>query len=399
VSTDTPSMRPIGDLVEPVTSSDPQAVASAAHFRYVDLGSVDQEAKMITADRLVATEDAPSRARQIIHSGDILVSTVRPNLNAVAQVPPRLDRAIASTGFCVLRPRKDVLSHRYLFHWVCHTSFVSEMVRRAIGASYPAVSDRIVCESLIPLPPMDVQQHIAAILDKADELRQMRRAALERLDLLGRSVFYEMFGDPSTNKKKWRRHLLGALIVDGPQNGLYKPAECYGDGTPILRIDAFYDGEVTDYSSLRRLRLSASEIDLYRLNELDVVINRVNSLEYLGKSALIVNLKEDTVFESNMMRFQVDRRQVNPRYLMAFLQAPYIKAQILQRAKNAVNQSSINQDDVRSFTILTPPIDLQDKFAERASRIAFHSKSQGRAAAQWEDLFKSLQHRAFQGEL
>jgi type I restriction enzyme S subunit len=246
---------------------------------------------------------------------------------------------------------------------------------------------------------MDVQQHIAAILDKADELRQMRRAALERLDLLGRSVFYEMFGDPSTNKKKWRRHLLGALIVDGPQNGLYKPAECYGDGTPILRIDAFYDGEVTDYSSLRRLRLSASEIDLYRLNELDVVINRVNSLEYLGKSALIVNLKEDTVFESNMMRFQVDRRQVNPRYLMAFLQAPYIKAQILQRAKNAVNQSSINQDDVRSFTILTPPIDLQDKFAERASRIAFHSKSQGRAAAQWEDLFKSLQHRAFQGEL
>src|ERR1035441_5085789 len=107
-------MRPIGDLVEPVTSSDPQAVASAAHFRYVDLGSVDQEAKMITADRLVATEDAPSRARQIIHSGDILVSTVRPNLNAVAQVPPRLDRAIASTGFCVLDRKSTRLNSSHL---------------------------------------------------------------------------------------------------------------------------------------------------------------------------------------------------------------------------------------------------------------------------------------------
>ena len=70
------------------------------------------------------------------------------------------------------------------------------MVRRATGASYPAVSDRIVCESKVPLPPLDEQKRIAEILDKADALRAKRRAALAQLDILTQSIFLDMFGDP-----------------------------------------------------------------------------------------------------------------------------------------------------------------------------------------------------------
>src|SRR5690606_19972428 len=114
-----------------------------------------------------------------------------------------LDGATASTGFTVLRARGDQVDRSYLFHWVKHPRFVDEMVRKATGASYPAVSDRIVRESLIPLPALAEQRRIATILDKADALRAKRREAIAKLDHLLQSVFLDMFGDQRTNPKGW----------------------------------------------------------------------------------------------------------------------------------------------------------------------------------------------------
>jgi type I restriction enzyme S subunit len=101
---------------------------------------------------------------------------------------------------------------------------------------------------------------------------------------------------------------LGDSIVGGPQNGLYKHSSSYGEGTPILRIDGFYGGLIDDAASLKRLRLTSEELEKYRLRPDDIVINRVNSPEYLGKSALVPFMKEPTVFESNMMRLGACRR-------------------------------------------------------------------------------------------
>jgi type I restriction enzyme, S subunit len=78
------------------------------------------------------------------------------------------------------------------------------MVRKSTGASYPAVSDRIILESKIPLPPIAEQKRIAAILDKAEEIRSQRRQALEQLDAIEQSIFLEMFGDPLTNRNRLR---------------------------------------------------------------------------------------------------------------------------------------------------------------------------------------------------
>ena len=136
--------RAISDVVETVSSWKPSRDDPDGEFIYVDLSSVDQESKTIASSRRVASSGAPSRARQIIRSGDVLVSRVRPNLNAVGRVPVELDGATASTGFCVLRPRSEMADSAYLFHWVRSPGFIGEMVRRATGASYPAVSDRIV---------------------------------------------------------------------------------------------------------------------------------------------------------------------------------------------------------------------------------------------------------------
>jgi type I restriction enzyme S subunit len=390
----------IGDLVEPVKSWNPLRSDLDDTFQYVDLSAVDQSLKRIVGAREVPCAEAPSRAKQLIKANDVLVSTVRPNLNGVAQVEQELDGSTASTGFCVLRPRASLLSSSYLFHWVKTEQFIADMVRKATGASYPAVSDKTILESTIAAPPIAEQRRIAAILDQADALRAKRREALAQLGSLTQSIFIEMFGDPVTNPKGWPIASLHELMdASGPQNGLYKPSSDYGTGTPILRIDAFYDGKVTKLDILKRVRLSDTELNLYGLREDDIVINRVNSIEYLGKSALIPPLSETTVFESNMMRFTLRRGVVNPIYVVQFLQTKFIKNQILSCSKNAVNQSSINQQDVKGFQVHVPPLHLQQAFATRIQSVEALKVTQNAGLQELDRLFASLQHRAFPGEL
>lgn len=181
-----------------------------------------------------------------------------------------------------------------------------------------------------------------------------------------KSRFIEMFGDPKVNPHNWKVEQLSELVEVPPQNGLYKPASEYvndNNGVPILRIDAFYDGKVTDFSQLKRLKCTDSEIGKYLLKDQDIVINRVNSIEYLGKCALIEEMQEGTVFESNMMRFHLKENIINARFATRLLCSKYVYEQIASCAKKAVNQASINQKDVLSFKLYVPPIELQNQFA------------------------------------
>ena len=293
---------PIGDYVGKCQTWNPKS-GGVGSFDYIDLSSVDKDTKSIASIERYECFDAPSRARQLVETDDVLVATVRPNLNGVALVNDAHHGMTASTGYCVLRPDRDKLDSRFLFHWVKTGVFVQRMVDVATGANYPAVSDAKVKASKIPLRPLAEQRRIARILDAADALRTKRREALAQLDTLIQSTFLDVFGDPVTNPKGLDVELLGELIAMGPQNGLYKPERNYGSGVRILRIDGFYGGAVNDLSTLKRVDVSEQEIQKYGLSESDIVINRVNSRSHLGKSALIPDLGgEPVVFESNMMR-------------------------------------------------------------------------------------------------
>ena len=142
-----PGVVPVGECVEPIQTWSPARDSEADTFRYIDISSVSQDEKRIIPNGEIPTAEAPSRARQLVRAGDVLVSTVRPNLNAVAVVPEEMDGATASTGFCVLRPDQNRLQERYLFHWVQSPTFIADMVKQATGQSYPAVSDKIVKRS------------------------------------------------------------------------------------------------------------------------------------------------------------------------------------------------------------------------------------------------------------
>lgn len=305
---------------------------------------------------------------------------------------------VCSTDILPILPGPKV-DRQYLFQYLRRPEVVAYAAAQAEGANLPRLSPGALAAIELPLPPLADQRRIANLLEKGDALRAKRRATLSLLDSLASVVFLEMFGAHSSRGSEWTTSELKTLIVDGPQNGLYRPLSDYGSGVPILRIDGFYDGAIADLAALKRVDISASEREPFDLIEGDIVINRVNSMEYLGKCALIPKLAEPTVFESNMMRFRVDPLVVHPRFLVQVLQTPELKSQIHSRAKRAVNQASINQQDVGSFRIPVPPLHMQQQFVMRVAAIESVASSASRSAVALDSLFASLQHQGFNGEL
>lgn len=153
----------IADAVKAYQTADPTRSPDAA-FRYVDIGAIDNSCQRITDPKNFKGKDAPSRARRVIASGDVLFSTVRTYLKNVAMVPEHLDGELTSTGICVLRA-SEACDPNYLFRWVSSTAFIREISQSQDGTLYPAVRDEDVLQGPIPLPPLPEQRRIVRNLD------------------------------------------------------------------------------------------------------------------------------------------------------------------------------------------------------------------------------------------
>jgi type I restriction enzyme S subunit len=389
----TPTTEPLGALID--RSHRPRDPGADDEVWNLNLDQIEPHSGRVIDKRMVSTSElGPSTFA--FDRGTVLYSKLRPYLNKVVVAD---DAGVATTELVPLRCDASRLVAHYLAHFLRGPDFLRFATNVVAGAKMPRMVMSEFWKFPVPLPPLPEQRRIAAILDQADALRAKRREALAQLDSLTQSIFIEMFGEPGGNPLRWPQHRLGELIQSGPQNGLYKPSTDYGTGTPILRIDAFYDGAVTKLATLKRVRVTAEEAVVFGLQAEDIVINRVNSIDYLGKSALIPVLQEPTVFESNMMRFKVQAERVLPIYLVAFLQTPFVKEQIRAASKDAVNQSSINQQDVKAFRISVPPLAHQQTFATRIQAIESLKATHRAALAESDALFASLQHRAFRGAL
>lgn len=299
-----------------------------------------------------------------------------------------------------LRVRDGVADHRWIYYWL-----ISERGRAALASLNNTTSGLRnlsvprYLEQKLPTPPLEDQRRFAAILNKADAIRRKRQEAIALTEQLLRSTFLEMFGDPVANLKGWPTVTLASLILEGPTNGLYRPASDYGEGVPIVRIDSFHGGQITDLASLKRVNISQDIIDKFRLSPGQILVNRVNSPEHLGKAALVPSLFEPTVFESNMMRLTVNPERVCPEFLIDQLASHYIKIQIERCRKDASNQSSINQDDVGGFEIRLPPIKTQHRYRDVRSAMHSHRARLQGSRVHADNLFNSLVQRAFTGQL
>lgn len=303
--------------------------------------------------------------------GDVLFAKITPCMqNGKSAVARDLVNGIGrgSTEFYILRPGERILAD-YVHHFVRQKTFRDAAMRSFTGtAGQQRVPRSFMERAEIPLPPFDEQRRIVDILNCAASIERLRARASSHLRDLIPALFIKMFGDPIDNPMGWDVKPLGDYIVDGPQNGLYRPKTDYGAGTRILRIDGFYDGETIEQERWQRLHIADADAARYALHKDDIVINRVNSRPYLGKSTIIPKLAEPAVFESNMMRLGVDRTRLLPHFLIEQLQLAPMRDRLRANAKDAINQASINQTDVQTLRVLVPPPELQKRFAAQVSR-------------------------------
>lgn len=207
--------RSLADLcLNDVRSIDPKRNPEK-EFWYVDISAVDNVTKRISTPQKTSGKSASVRARQLIESGDVLVATTRPNLNAVAIVPDEYAGQVCSTGFCVLRAGPE-LDPGYLFAFVQSRAFVDPLVDLTKGALYPAVTDRQVLAQSIPWVAVPQQQRIAANLANqlaaVEDARQAATAQLRELTQFANAIVRETLAHPDTES-----HSLGDVLLEVKQ--------------------------------------------------------------------------------------------------------------------------------------------------------------------------------------
>ena len=372
----------------------------SSEFDYVDIASVSNKTFSIDNPKRMCGRDAPSRARKPIYTGDVIFATTRPYLKSIAKVPELFDKQVCSTGFCVLRPSARVLPD-WLFFNAVSDDFVRQVTAKMRGGNYPAVSDSDVLAAEIPVPPIAEQHRILArlrdMIAHADELRTLRALSLKELDLLEPAVFADFLEGSRSD-----RHTVIPLrsILSGAQYGISQKASLDGHGVAILRMGNIRGGAV-DTTDLKYIELPGHELEKYRLKDGDILFNRTNSLELVGKAATFQNLAGDWVFASYLVRLIVDRKKALPEFVTAVINSRIGREFVYRNASRAIGMVNINAKKIQGLMIPLPSLTLQQELVNRmqiARRLTaeLHSEMDAKPI---HDLLQSILRHAFSGEL
>jgi len=370
------AMARIADLAEQIrgVSYDKEEASSTPRPGFLPIlraGNITDEG--IVFENLVFVPADRISEKQKIRKNDVIIAASSGSLDVVGKAARVLQDFDGGFGaFCkVLRPGPDV-DPSYFAHFFRTPDYRRRVSWLAAGVSINNLKHEHLDELLIPLPPLPEQRRIAAILDKADELRAKRRAALKKLDELTQSIFLDMFGDPATNPKGMRKEPLGKLIK--LKSGNFLPAtEMALSGT---------------YAVLGGNGISGYH-DTYMFEEPQIVIGRVGV--YCG----CVHVSPPKSWVTDNALYVSDR---DAALSFDYLVHALIHAR-LNRYASQFGQPLVSGSRIYPVEILVPPKDLQKQFAARIRRSDELAVGYKLSASAIDSLFGSLQHRAFRGEL
>ena len=280
---------------------------------------------------------------------------------------------------------------RYLYHFLRSVDFYGLTSATTVPALRKSVLERVP----VPLPPLSEQRRIADILDKADALRAKRRAALTYLDTLTQSIFLDMFGDPATNPKGWPVRTIRDLL-ESASYGTSEKAAATGE-FPVLRMNNITRTGEMDFAKLKYMDLREDQRDRYLVRTGDVLFNRTNSVDLVGKTA-IYREANPMAYAGYLIRLRVNRK-CEPEYLAAFLNTVYSKRVLRSMCKSIIGMANINATELQALRIPAPPHSVQHEFSGRIATIEKLKSAHRNSLVEQDDLFTTLQQRAFRGDL
>lgn len=330
-----------------------------------------------------------SCSAEVLPPNSVLFSSRAPiGLVAINRVPTATNQ-----GFKSFVPDPSKLDTGYLFHWL--RAHRAQIERMGVGATFSEVSKAIVSRIEIPLPPIDEQQRIAAMLDKAEELRAKRRAAIALLDQLPQAIFLEMFGDPFANPMNWPvEPLIRHVDVRRPITyGILKPGDDISDGVPYVRVVDMQDGGIR-VDGLKRTTQAISHLYKRSLLQRGDVLLSIRG--HVGRLAVVPANLEGANITQDTARLAL--QEMRPDFLVECLRTSSFQRWMARHTKGAAVKG-INLGDVKEAPIPIPPSHLQDRFASALEPIRSARAAQRSALAESDAFFVSLQAQAFSGQL
>ncbi|EAA5427580.1 restriction endonuclease [Salmonella enterica subsp. enterica serovar Falkensee] len=326
-------------------------------------------------------------ATSVIPAGNIIVPT-RMALGKVAI--NTIDLAINQDLKALFIKDNDVVDRDYLFRWLESQSSLIESEGK--GATVKGITLPFLKGLNVPIPPINEQKRIAAILDKAEDIRQKREQAIKLADDFLRATFMKMFGTPAQNIHNFPKGTIRDLI-DSVNYGTSAKASVDSGEYPVLRMgNITYQGG-WDFTDFKYLDLSEKDKDKFLVQKGDLLFNRTNSKELVGKTAIY---EEDRpmAFAGYLIRVRPNLNG-NNYYLSGCLNSTYGKTTLVNMCKSIVGMANINAQELQDIEILIPPKHLQDEYENIYKKVKMGLAIFDRSAWQVQQLAANLMNKYF----
>lgn len=327
-----------------------------------------------------------------IHKGDILVALSGATTGKFG-IYEEDTEALLNQRVAKLIP-SNLINNLYLYYYL--NTLRSIILQRAMGVAQPNISPKEIEDMIIFLPLLETQIKIAQILDQARRLIDERKEQIALLDDLIQSVFYDMFGDPGLNSKEWECGRISDIIVKTQYGTSTKANENEGEYAVLRMNNITYRGN-WDLRALKYIDLDEKDRKKYLVYKGEVLFNRTNSKELVGKTA--VYKREEPMAYAGYLVKAIPNNRANGQFIASYMNTKYIKSLLFNMAKNIVGMANINAEEFKSIKVYIPPIELQNHFAEMVENIEKQKELLNKSLAELETNFHSLMQRAFRGEL
>ena len=355
-------------------------------YQYIDLTSVDRDTHLISETQTINYSNAPSRAQQIVKTGDILLGTTRPMLKRYCMIPESYSGQICSTGFCVLRANKEIVLSRWLYHYISSSDFFNHVEIYQRGASYPAISDTDVKLYEIPLPPLEVQREIVRILDAySDWVAELTDRLAAELDT--RKKQYEYYRDDLLTFTE--NHPFAELCPDGVEyKTLGEVAKCCAGATPKTGVAKYWENGTIPW-------MSSGEVNKGIIFDTDVKITELAyescSTKLVPANTVVVALAGQGKTRGKVARTRIElctnqslcsiipHPILDSDYLYFYLDSQYRQLRAISTGDGS--RGGLNLKMIRKYKIPLPPLEVQreivrildaysEKVAELTDRLA-----------------------------
>ncbi|WP_217913852.1 hypothetical protein [Miltoncostaea marina] len=366
-------------------------------FEYIDIGNVSTA--RIKGSVRVAFGDAPSRARRVVRSGDLIISTVRTYLRAVATVPPDRDGDVVSTGFAVLRARPGV-SARYLYYVVLDPGFIDRVVARSEGVSYPAITTNRLVRLHVWSRTPEAQTDIASFLDReCDRIESASRscAALGgRLRDLERDIADRLVGGLETRPLKSMATVQSGLTLNEAQT-----REAHVE-LPYLRVANVKAGWI-DLSEVKHTAVAPDEIPRFSLREGDLLLTEGGDLDKLGRGAVWSGAIAPCLFQNHVFAVRPRTSRCIPAFLSWATRSSAARDYFQATASRITNIASTNKEKLGRWPVATGEEEELRRRLARADEEWAHATEAWKASSRLVGLLAeyrdSVVHEAVAGKL